>query len=296
MKYKISHNTTYKYFVGAEACHNVVRLRPRTTSNQTCSTTQLFVEPLPTSVLDYTDYFGNHVSSFAVYGPHAKLSITAESEVTVEERTNLDLASSRPWSEVVERLRKEPSEEMVQALEYVFDSPYIRVGPLLREFGAVHFPANRPIAEGAMALTKAIYRDFKYDPRATTIDTSIDDVLDKRRGVCQDFAHLQIGCMRSLGMACRYVSGYLRTDPQPGRPRLVGADASHAWLSVYCPHLGWIDFDPTNGCLTSDRHVTLAWGRDFHDVSPVKGVVLGGGRSSPSVAVDVLPIDESGSN
>ena len=314
MKYRIFHNTIYEYSASAESCHNLVRLHPRLIHSsphaprevlashsairnpqsafvQSCLDMQLTIDPVPASLHSYDDYFGNRVHSFAIYQPHLILTIIAESQVSIEPRPQLDLAATIGWQETAEWLRSVSSPSAVEALEYVFDSPYIRTSDLLGGFAAEHFPPGRPLGEAALALTAAIYRDFHYDPKATTIDTSVEDVLDKRRGVCQDFAHLAIACLRSLGLACRYVSGYLRTDPQPGQPRLIGADASHAWISVYSPEVGWIDLDPTNGCVVSDRHITLGWGRDFHDVSPVKGSVLGGGESTLRVAVDVAPIE-----
>jgi transglutaminase-like putative cysteine protease len=290
VKYRIVHNTTYEYVESAEACHNLVRLQPRTMRGQLCRETRLAIHPAPASLHSYLDYFGNRAHSFAIYEPHLQLSITAESHVAIDRGPNGELPASPPWEDVRATLRSDRSEEIVDALEFVFDSPYIRTGPKLREFALEHFPAEFPLCEAAFELTRYIQQHFKYDPEATTIDTSVEDVLEKRHGVCQDFAHLQIACLRSLGLSCRYVSGYLRTDPQPGKPRLIGADASHAWVSVFVPGGGWIDFDPTNGCLANDRHVTIGWGRDFHDVSPVKGVVLGGGESTLTVSVDVQPL------
>jgi transglutaminase-like putative cysteine protease len=291
MMYRIVHSTTYEYIDVAEACHNLVRLQPRNLPSQQCRETELKIDPAPDRIHQYVDYFGNHVQSFAVYQPHGELVITAESIVTKIPREMPPLGQTPPWNLVRETLRTDRSPDIAGAIEYRFDSPYIRTSDSLRDLADEHFCPERPLGEGALALTKAIHRDFKYDPKATTIDTSLDDVLQRRRGVCQDFAHLMIGCLRSLGLACRYVSGYLRTDPQPGRPRLQGADASHAWVSVFCPSAGWLDFDPTNGCRPSDRHITIGWGRDFHDLSPVKGIVLGGGQSTLKVAVDVLPVE-----
>ncbi len=290
MRYRIVHNTTYEYVDSAEACHNLVRLQPRTLRGQLCRETRLTIDPAPASLHSYLDYFGNRVHSFAVYEPHQKLSITAESHVAIERGPDGELPASPAWEDVRSILRLDRSEEVTQALEFVFDSPYIRTSMTLRGFAEEHFAAERPLCEAVLALTRSIHQHFVYDPDATTIDTSVEDVLEKKRGVCQDFAHLQIACLRSLGLSCRYVSGYLRTDPAPGKPRLIGADASHAWLSVYLPGGGWIDFDPTNGCLANDRHITIGWGRDFHDVSPVKGVVHGGGDSTLTVSVDVQPL------
>jgi transglutaminase-like putative cysteine protease len=291
MKYRIVHTTAYEYSDSAEACQNLLRLRPRNLPRQQCHETQLSIEPPPDRLHEYDDYFGNHATSFALYGAHRALSITAVSIISLEHsRDAARIDKTPPWEAVRDVLRSDRSPQVVAALDYRFDSPYVRTSPDLQALAADHFTGGRPLAEAVLSLTRAIHRDFQYDQKATTIDTRIEDVLHKKRGVCQDFAHVAIGCVRSLGLACRYVSGYLRTDPQPGKPRLEGADASHAWISVFCPNSGWIDFDPTNGCRTSDRHITIGWGRDFHDVSPVKGVVLGGGESTLRVAVDVLPI------
>jgi transglutaminase-like putative cysteine protease len=291
MMYHIVHTTTYDYSDNAEVCYNLVRLRPRNLATQRCREMELRIDPPPDRIHEYDDYFGNHVQSFAVYQPHQRLSITAVSDVILDVQESVPVDQTPPWNVVRDALRTDRAPEIVAAIEHRFDSPYIRTSDTLREFAADHFPDDRPLGEAALSLTSAIRRDFKYDPKATTIDTSLDDVLEKRRGVCQDFAHLMIGSLRSLGLACRYVSGYLRTDPQPGRPHVQGADASHAWVSVFCPGSGWMDFDPTNGCRTSDRHITIGSGRDFHDVSPVKGVVLGGGESKLHVAVDMLLIE-----
>lgn len=291
MLLRIVHTTAYEYADNAEACHNLVHLQPRDLPWQTCHEMQLRIEPLPDRIHQYRDYFGNHVHSFAVYESHRQFSITAESCVRLAACEMIPVGQTPAWNQVRDALRANRAAEIVAAIEHRFDSPYIRTSRELAELAAAHFPLDRPLGEAVLALTQAIQREFKYDPKATTIDTSLAEVLKQRRGVCQDFAHLLIGCLRSLGLASRYVSGYLRTDPQPGRPRLLGADASHAWVGVFCPGRGWLDFDPTNGCRTSDRHITIGWGRDFHDVSPVKGVVLGGGQAVLNVAVDVTADD-----
>jgi transglutaminase-like putative cysteine protease len=294
--YRIVHTTTYDYSDNAEVCYNLVRLRPRNLPTQKCEQMELQIDPAPDRIHDYLDYFGNYSQSFAVYQPHQRLSITAESIVTLSSQHLVPVGETLAWNTVRDVLREDRSPEIVAAIEYRFNSPYIRTSNALRELAACHFPDGRPLGEAVMSLTCAIQSEFQYDPKATTIDTSLDDVLQKRRGVCQDFAHLLIGSLRSLGLSCRYVSGYLRTDPQPARRRLLGADASHAWVSVFCPGSGWLDFDPTNGCRAADRHITIGWGRDFHDVSPVKGRVLGGGESTLTVAVDVNPVGYSEGN
>jgi transglutaminase-like putative cysteine protease len=295
MMYRIVHTTSYAYTDVAETCHNLVRLQPRDLPAQHCRAIELKIDPAPDRLHQYVDYFGNHVHSFAIYQPHREMRITAQSLVTSTPREMPPVGSTPPWNLVRDVLRTDRAPEIASAIEHRFDSPYIRRSTALRGMAATHFPNHRPLGEAALSLTRAIHRDFKYDPKATTIDTSLHDVLERRRGVCQDFAHLMIGCLRSLGLACRYVSGYLRTDPQPGRPRLQGADASHAWVSVFAPSVGWLDFDPTNGCRPSDRHITVGWGRDFHDLSPVKGSVLGGGQSTLKVEVDVLALEAGAS-
>ena len=190
------------------------------------------------------------------------------------------------------------------AHQFTYASPYIRWTPEIAAYAAASFAPGRPLLEAVLDLTARIHRDFKYDPRSTTISTTLPEILETRAGVCQDFAHLQIGCLRSLGLAARYVSGYLLTMPPPGKPRLIGADASHAWLSLFlpdAPHGGgngamaatgvWVDVDPTNNCIPSDKHITLAWGRDFGDVSPLRGVLLGAGKHQIHVSVDVSPLE-----
>jgi transglutaminase-like putative cysteine protease len=293
MKYRVRHRTTYVYAAPADTCHNVLRLAPRTLTRQTCVEHAIDVDPAPLRSNVYFDYFGNQVRSFALYAPHSELLIDSRSVVEVNPPSTTTPPDSPAWETCAAALRTERDEETVDALQYVFDSPYIRTSERLFSMARMTFIKGRPLLQATMALTRFIHREFKFDPTATTIDTSIETVLEKRRGVCQDFAHLQIGCLRSLGLACRYVSGYLRTDPAPGQQRLEGADASHAWISVYSPDHGWCDFDPTNGCMIDERHITIGWGRDFHDISPVKGVVLGGGASRLSVAVDVIPIEDA---
>ncbi len=190
---------------------------------------------------------------------------------------------------MVAQLRAGASTAERDAYSFVFDSPYVPRDEALADYAAPSFPPGRPLLAAVFDLTTRIHREFRYDPRATTVATPMRKVLARRAGVCQDFAHLQLGCLRALGLAARYVSGYLVTEPPPGKARLVGADASHAWLSVFCPAWGWIDCDPTNDQVPGDRHVTLAWGRDYDDVCPVRGIVLGGGRSTLKVSVDVVP-------
>ncbi len=238
-------------------------------------------------IREQADFFGNRATYFTIEEPHDELKVKAVSRVAVAPAAPPDPAATPPWEAALASLELDRSPQGLEARQFVFDSPYVRASADLAHYAAPSFPPGRPLLDAALDLMRRIHADFRYDPRATTLSTPLREVLALRRGVCQDFAHLQIGCLRSLGLAARYVSGYLRTTPPPGRPRLVGADASHAWLSVWCPGFGWIDLDPTNAQIPSEGHILLAWGRDYDDVSPIKGVNLGGGRHSMTVEVDV---------
>lgn len=293
MKYRIDHTTTYVYSTPVALSHNQVHLVPRNSDWQACQVSRQHIHPTPSVVRSSQDFFGNNAGFFVIEHPHRELTVISQSVVEVTKPAWPEPASTPAWESVRDALRRPIDEATLDARLYVFESPLVKQGPEVREFAAPSFRPQRPIVEAIAELTTRIYREFKYDPAATVISTPTLDVLRLRRGVCQDFAHLQIACLRSLGIAARYVSGYLVTDPPAGQPKLVGADASHAWLSVWCPGSGWIDFDPTNGCLPSDRHITIAWGRDYSDVSPVKGVVLGGGMHTLRISVDVSPVNGS---
>lgn len=292
MLYRVKHTTIYHYSDTVSVCHNQVHLTPRAHPRQFCSEHRLLVRPRPTGIVRRNDYFGNVVSSFSVQGGHQRMTFTAKSLVDVQPATHPDPSGTQPWEVVRDGLAGDLSSEGLYAYQFVFPSPAVRGTPELSEYSAPSFPAGRPILAGVVDLVRRIFTEFKFDPTATTVSTPPTEVLKSRRGVCQDFAHLAIGCLRSQGLAARYVSGYLLTVPPPGKPRLVGADASHAWLSVYVPGHGWIDADPTNNVLPSDQHITLAWGRDYGDVCPIKGVFHGGGAENVAVSVDVCPVGE----
>jgi transglutaminase-like putative cysteine protease len=196
------------------------------------------------------------------------------------------------WEEVRRWLHDGIGEQVLDPNQYLFSSPYVPVSAALADYARPSFPPGRPLLAAALDLTRRIHQDFEYDSDATTVSTPVEEVLQQRRGVCQDFSHLQIACLRSLGIAARYVSGYMLTMPPPGQPRLIGVDASHAWVSVYCPDLGWVDLDPTNDLMVDTLHVTVACGRDFSDVSPIHGVILGGGEHELEVQVTVRPVEE----
>src|SRR5262245_34205588 len=288
--YRILHTTTYAYSESVSLCQNVVHLAPRPCSRQQAERSVLNITPEPAVMEERVDYFGNPVGYFTIQEPHRELTVAVMHRVAVEAEPLPEAATTPAWEAVRDRLPADRSPEWLDACQFVYDSRYAGAAANLGAYAAPSFPANRPVLEAALDLTKRIHTDFVYDPRATTLATPVAEVFASRRGVCQDFAHLQIACLRSLGLAVRYVSGYLRTHTPPGQTRLVGADASHAWLAVYCPRQGWVEFDPTNGCLAGEGHIVVGWGRDFHDMSPVKGVVLGGGGSALRVAVDVTPL------
>jgi transglutaminase-like putative cysteine protease len=287
MKYLISHKTTYRYSEPASLSQNELFLHPRETDTQRVVQSRLTIVPEPQYLHRRTDYFGNIVYVFMVQQPHNELSMTAASIVETRQAMVPAPADTPPWESVAQRLAAPADPAELAACQFVFASPLAAAAPGVLAYGQPSFPPGRPVLAGAMNLMQRIFTEFTYDKSATTVDTTVDQVLAKRKGVCQDFAHLAIGCLRALGLAARYVSGYLETKPPPGKPKLVGADASHAWISVFVPDAGWVDLDPTNNLITGENHITLAWGRDYGDVTPVKGVVMGGGIHTLSVLLDV---------
>lgn len=289
MRYRIRHVTEYRYPEEVNLCHNETRLTPRGTPRQRCVLASVVCEPAPVYRSDREDFFGNRVSFFTIEQPHAVLRVIAQSTVEVGDACELDLLRDTPWEEARDRLDRDTGEAMLDARPYRLESPRIPALPGLKGYAAPSFTPGRPLREAVADLMARIHGDFEYDPGFTTVTTPLEAVLEHRRGVCQDFAHLAIGCLRATGLAARYVSGYLETRPPPGRKKLQGTDASHAWFSVFDPDQGWLDFDPTNNLVPMERHITLAWGRDYTDVSPLKGVLFGGGESHGlSVAVDVV--------
>lgn len=283
MNYKITHNTQYSYSSVVNLCHNEARLTPRSFAQQVCTQSEFTVDPEPTSYRERKDFFGNTVCYFTIQRPHQNLSVTVTSHVAVKE------SQKRPdivWEAVQERLRTDQSAEILEIRQYILESPMIPNMPELRVYAERSFAKERPLIEAVEDLINRLFEDFAYDPGFTTVATPLAEVIKHRRGVCQDFAHLGIGCLRAMGLAARYVSGYIQTIPPSNDEKLVGADASHAWFSVYLPDIGWIDFDPTNNQIPTNQHITVAWGRDYSDVTPLKGVVFGSGTHDLSVSVD----------
>lgn len=287
MHYTITHRTTYRYRFAVSVSHHLLHLQPRPTPRQKPLECTLAITPAPASAHSRTDYHGNTATFIEVESSHRELSVIARSRVEVAALELPDAAETPAWENVRDVCARDVLTPDSEAGEFLFDSTHVAREAALADYARPCFPAGRPLLEGLVELTHRIFRDFKFDPRATNTATPVMEVFHKRRGVCQDFAHLGITCLRSLGLPARYVSGYLETLPPPGRPRLIGADVSHAWISIWCPGFGWIDTDPTNDQLVSDRYVTLAWGRDFADVTPMRGVVVGGGQHKLEVGIDV---------
>jgi len=286
MRYDVTHTTEYDYSESVAVSHHVARLKPRDLPHQECVHHELAIAPAPAVTSTHEDYFGNLVTIVAVQGGHTNLVIRARSTVTVTGPYLPPPGDTPPWEAAADR-----AQLPFDAVEFVFDSTASRSQFIVDAYARASFPAGRPLLEGVLDLTARIHDEFTFDPKATTVATPLTEVFATRRGVCQDFARLEIACLRSLGMPARYVSGYMETVPPPDTPRLVGADASHAWLSVYCPGIGWIPVDPTNNLLPSDTHITVAWGRDYNDVSPIRGVILGGGAHALQVHVDVVRLN-----
>jgi transglutaminase-like putative cysteine protease len=291
MMYRVKHVTTYRYGDPVLLAHHMAHLVPRQTPHQTCLRTQLRITPHP-SELDESgvDYYGNPTAFFGLRDPHGTLTVQVSSKVEVRSRELPAADYGDPWEGPRDSLAGLSGETLVEVADFCFDSPFVAISTDIRAYAEVSFVKGRPLMGCLLDLNKRIRNEFAYDPTATTLATPLSEVLEQKRGVCQDFAHLFIACARSVGLPARYVSGYLLTRPPPGKQKLRGSDASHAWVSVFVPSFGWVDFDPTNDCMPDQEHVTLGWGRDFDDVSPLRGVVLGGGEHRLKVGVDVEPI------
>ena len=293
MKYQLTHRTKYTYKGSVTVSHHLARLAPRTLPSQRCPWHELEIHPVPVGRGVHVDSFGNTATYFEVEGKHDALEVIARSLVEVFAVRVQNPSATPSWETVRDACQGEKLTPGSDAGIFRFASPMVPLGPDFAAYARTDFPPGRPVLEGVVALTKRVFTEFRFDPRATNVTTPVAEVFKKRAGVCQDFAHLMLACLRSLGLPARYVSGYLETAPPPGKPRLIGADASHAWISVFCGEAaGWVDTDPTNNILPGERHITVAWGRDFSDVSPLRGVTLGAGGQRLEVAVDVMPVVE----
>jgi transglutaminase-like putative cysteine protease len=286
----VRHDTRYHYDTPVEVAHHSAWLRPRDTEWQQVQGWTLAIEPEPECpVQESLDVFGNWRHGFSHAGAHDRLDVSSSFQVILRPRPAFDFAISPPWEQAAEMLRYRAGRQQPEAVQFMLGSRFAPQHAELADFGRESFHPGRPLLDAALALMTQVHQRMTYRPRSTDVASGALDALRQRQGVCQDFAHLMIGTLRSLGLAARYVSGYLLTVPPAGQPRLVGADASHAWLAVWCPSHGWLALDPTNDVVADTAHVTVAWGRDYGDVAPLRGVIRGGGKAPPEVAVTVQP-------
>jgi transglutaminase-like putative cysteine protease len=294
-QYRITHETRYVYAANVVHAHHLLHLIPRPTPYQQCLEHTLQISPAPTYRHDAVDAFGNPVTRVELQSRHRELSVTTEMQVAVYPRPNVPADDTHPWERVASNLAYHghwPVRTNVDICRFRHESPYVRVKRAFTDFGAECFRPGKPVLSCASDLMHTLHRELRYAPGETDVSTPLMEVLEKRHGVCQDFAHLMIACLRSRGLAARYVSGYLSTDPAPTAAPdgpLIGGGASHAWVAVYSPPFGWIELDPTNNIWVGVEHVAVAWGRDFGDVSPLRGIILGGGSHKLSVNVTVEP-------
>ena len=289
--YQVRHETTYRYSGDVVHSHQLLHLTPRDSFRQTCLSHDLSIQPGATHSTSDIDAFGNPVLRVEIDRKHEALSVVAQMAVEVRSVADRE-CKSEAWERVRGQLMysgRPIGAERLKAMRFRNESPHVRIKQAMTDYAAECFPAGRSLIDCADSLMHKLHDEMTYAPGETSVSTSLMEVLEKRRGVCQDYAHLMIACLRSRGLAARYVSGYLRTVPAAGDKALVGADASHAWVAVYCPLAGWVEFDPTNGVRADTDHITLAWGRDFSDVSPLRGVIVGGGQHQLSVSVSVRP-------
>ena len=292
--YRVIHQTRYTYQSLVTLSQQYLHLSPRSFQYQQTESHQIWVTPPAEDGVDGIDYFGNGVRHITITTPHQMLLVHAESTVALAPRYGLgQIKGTLPWEGLRDMMQQARNPAAQEAYRFLYASPHVDLSGALESYARISYTAGRPQLDAALDLTQRIFDDFEFDSNATDISTPLDEVLKGRRGVCQDFTQLMIGCLRSIGLPARYVSGYILTHPPAGQPRMIGADASHAWVSVFCPSLGWVDFDPTNRCLVQQEHITLGWGRDFSDVTPLRGVVLGGGKHQLQVNVTVSPLSVS---
>ena len=285
--FEISHTTAYEYIDDVSVSHHLLRLTPRDYTKQRLLEHRLEILPEPGTVSVRRDYFGNVTHFVGLETLHKKFTVSSYCRVAVSPVFIPEPAETAPWELVRARCRADHAGQALEAREFTCASPLVPEPEIFAEYAGPSFGARRPVLEAVVDLTRRIGEDFAFDLTATTVTTPVEEVLRQRRGVCQDLAHVEVACLRSHGLPARYVSGYIETEASPGQPKLRGVDASHAWISFFCPGHGWIDVDPTNNCFPSLRHITLAWGRDYGDICPLRGVLVGGENQTLRVGVDV---------
>ena len=291
MYHRIVHKTDYSYEVPVSLCHNIIRLIPRSTNKQFCKKSDVIINPEPDTIIEYEDFYGNKLVYFTIEKEHKKLSVHVISEIEklLPVNEHPPEHSRISWEEVC-RLTHTITPDLLDVKQFVAATPMTAADDAIASYARQSFPPGRSMYDASKNLMNRIYQDFKFQSGFTTIATPISLVMKERKGVCQDFAHVAIACLRSMGLPARYVSGYIETIPPPGVEKLVGVDASHAWFSVYIPQCGWVDFDPTNNIIPSNQHITIGWGRDYSDITPLKGIIMSSGRHELHVSVDVKRI------
>lgn len=294
MLYQVSHTTSYDYEGGVTFCHNIATIKPKNILGQTLVNYKLDINPAPTEFSERTDFFGNTITRFSIQEHHKKLKVTAFSKIEKDYTQIPNILESEHGKHITlsEALTALKSQKpyILDVRQFILKSVLIaEFNNEIREYAEVSFKPNRPIFEAANELMQRIFNDFEFNPNVTNVATPIGEVMEKKKGVCQDFAQIAIACIRSIGLPARYVSGYIETLPPPGKEKLVGADASHAWFSIYISTFGWVDFDPTNNQIPKNQHIIVAYGRDYYDVPPVKGVIYSSGKNKMKVEVDIRP-------
>jgi len=295
MKFSVKHSTKYTYNAFVSFCHNIATIKPRNSKGQTLLSYNLHIDPNPADISSRIDFFGNNITRFSIQEPHKELHVIAESIIersydSVRNSFFSDECKKVTLKEAYEKLNKTNDVVILEAKQYILESIFIRnISNAMKEYALVSFQENRSVFEATYELMKRIYTDFSFVSGFTTISTPLTEVMEEKKGVCQDFAQVAIACLRSIGLPARYMSGYIETIPPPGKKKLIGADASHAWFAVFIPGFGWVDFDPTNNQIPGDQHIVIGWGRDYYDVPPLKGVLFGAGKSKLDVTVDIRP-------
>ena len=294
MTFQLSHITTYNYESGVTFCHNIATIKPKNMVGQTLVEYTLEISPEPSEITERIDFFGNTITRFSIQKHHTELKVSALSKVIRDytAQPNIETSASGKTITLDAALNalKINTPESIDVRQYVLESIFItKISEAIKAYAEVSFKPNRPVFEAAFELMQRIYTDFEFDSEFSTIATPIHEVMKEKKGVCQDFAQIAIACVRAVGLPARYVSGYIETLPPPGKEKLVGTNASHAWFSVYIPTFGWIDFDPTNNQIPKNQHITVAWGRDYYDVPPLKGVIYSTGKNKMKVSVDIRP-------
>jgi transglutaminase-like putative cysteine protease len=297
MVFSLIHKTSYKYDNTVSYCHNLAILKPRNFKGQELLDYHLEITPKPTTFKENIDFFGNTVFHFSIENQLKELTVTATSKVKriYEEQNDIKTSTCKTITlEEAQKKLKKITPEIIDAKQFLLDSTFVKnISAEIKDYARISFNKERSVFEAANDLMKRIFTDFTFDPSFSTVATPIDEVMREKKGVCQDFAQVAIACIRSIGLPAKYVSGYIETLPPPGKEKLIGTDASHAWFSVFIPDFGWVDFDPTNNQIPKNQHIVTAYGRDYYDVPPLKGVIYGSGKSTMNVAVDIRPFKEN---